>query len=88
MAIWQDNKEFSLDLANYERLFDHVRLFLSENDFYESATLIPPKLGAEYKPLSFVGTLNKVLEIYTITDKIGDQQEGFLKNMQAYTGQF
>ena len=88
MAIWHDNKEFCLDLNNFEKLFDHVRLFLSDNDFYESATLIPPKLGAEYKPLNFVGTLNTVLKIYNITDKIGDQSEGFLKNMQAYTGLF
>lgn len=55
------------------KLFDRVRLFLSGHDFHESASLIPPKLGADYKPLGFVATLNKVLEIYTITGKIGDQ---------------
>lgn len=85
VALWQQDREFSLDLAHFEKVFDHVRLFLEENDFYNSETLVVPQLKSEYKALNFVGTLNKVLEIYTITDQIGDQQEGFLKNMQAYT---
>lgn len=72
--MWRENKEFLLDFANFDKVFAHVRLFLEENDFYNSETLVEPKLKADYKPLNFVQTLNKVLEIYTITDRIGDQQ--------------
>jgi hypothetical protein len=42
----------------------------------------------EYKNHNFVETLKKVLEIYTISDTIGDQQDGFLKNMVSYTKLF
>jgi hypothetical protein len=74
VALWQDSRTLSLDLTHFERVFDHVRLFLEENDFYNSESLVEAKLRTEYQPLNFVGTLRKVLEIYSITDQIGDQQ--------------
>lgn len=85
---WQSDRVFALNLSQYSQLFDHVRLFLKDNDFYNSEKLVEVKLKPEYKSLNFVETLRKVLEIYKITDIIGDQQEGFLKNMQAYSKLF
>jgi hypothetical protein len=40
VSLWRENKEFLLDLANFDKVFAHVRLFLEENDFYNSETLV------------------------------------------------
>lgn len=55
-------------------LFDRVKLFLDNNDVYNSQDIVEVGVTISYEPQTFIKAVEKVWKIYDIIEDIGSNE--------------
>ena len=72
-------------------MFDKIREFLDTNDVYNSQELIDQHLVINFEKPKFLDALNKILDIYKLTEVLGEKVlmiPKFDEVMKAFTEEF